>query len=290
MPVFPLAGALLLPSGQMPLNIFEPRYLAMIDAAMGGDRLIGMIQPALDAPQVSLIPPLCEVGCLGRITQFSETGDGRYAIMLSGVSRFRIVEELAADTPYRQCRISVDGFADLTEPRGGEDDVDRSALLRTFRDYLDANGLEADWDSVNRASNAGLVTALSMMSPWGPPEKQALLESPDHATRARTLIAITEMALAGANAPSRAAAIDQRAEGATWRNAKREAAARSTRSSSRSSSARSPRRRSNTTASAGADQPRGEARLPDPRRHPDPARRRSAPARGMTRPIGPARG
>ncbi len=201
-PVFPLSGALLLPSGQLPLNIFEPRYLAMIDAALGGSRLIGMIQPAFDAPESAPAPALCEVGCLGRITQFSETGDGRYAIVLSGVTRFHVVDELAADTPYRQVRISIDGFSDLSEPRHGEDAVDRSALLRTFRDYLNANDLEADWDSVNRASNAGLVTALSMMSPWGPPEKQALLESPDHATRARTLIAITEMALAGANAPA----------------------------------------------------------------------------------------
>jgi uncharacterized protein len=201
-PVFPLAGALLLPSGQLPLNIFEPRYLAMIDAALAGDRLIGMIQPAFDAPQDASRPPLCGIGCLGRITQFSETGDGRYAIMLSGVSRFRIVEELPVKTLYRQVAISLDGFSDLTEPLDGENDVDRTALLKTFRDYLKANDLDADWDSVNRASNAGLVTALSMMSPWGPPEKQALLESPDHATRARTLIAITEMALAGSNAPS----------------------------------------------------------------------------------------
>jgi Lon protease-like protein len=201
-PVFPLAGALLLPSGQMPLNIFEPRYIAMINAALGSDRLIGMIQPALDASERATTPPLCEVGCLGRIVQFTETGDGRYGIMLSGVSRFRIVEEIATITSYRQCRISIDSFNDLTEPKSGEDDVDRSALLRTFRDYLEANDLEADWDSVSRATNAGLVTALSMMSPYGPPEKQALLEAPDHATRAKTLIAITEMALAGANAPS----------------------------------------------------------------------------------------
>jgi Lon protease-like protein len=201
-PVFPLAGALLLPNGQMPLNIFEPRYLAMIDAAMARDRLIGMIQPSLDAPDGASKPALCAVGCLGRIVQFSESGDGRYLITLSGVSRFRILEELATLTPYRRCRISLDGFADLAEPRGGEDDVDRSALLKTFRDYLAANDLEADWDSVNKASNAGLVTALSMMSPWGPPEKQALLECADHAARARTLIAITEMALAEANAPA----------------------------------------------------------------------------------------
>jgi Lon protease-like protein len=201
-PVFPLAGALLLPSGQLPLNIFEPRYLAMVDAAMAGDRLIGMIQPAFGADANSEHPKLCEIGCIGRITEFSETGDGRYGIVLSGVSRFRVVEELSVETPFRRVRISVAGFGDLSEPLNGEDAVDRAALLKTFRDYLTANDLEADWDSVNRASNAGLVTALSMMSPWGPPEKQALLECPDHAARARTLIAITEMALAGANAPS----------------------------------------------------------------------------------------
>jgi Lon protease-like protein len=199
-PVFPLSGALLLPSGQLPLNIFEPRYLAMLDAAIAGDRLIGMIQPALDASDTSNRPPLCEVGCVGRITQFAETGDGRYLLTLSGVSRFRVVEELLADTAYRQCRIAVEDFCDLAEPRKGEAEVDRAALLRTFRSYLEANGLEADWDSINRASNAGLVTALSMMSPWGPSEKQALLEAPDHAERARTLIAITEIVLASADA------------------------------------------------------------------------------------------
>ena len=201
-PVFPLAGALLLPSGQLPLNIFEPRYIAMVDAAIGGERLIGMIQPAFDAPADAERPPLCKVGCVGRITQFSETGDGRYLVTLCGITRFRVVDELATNTLFRQCRISLDEFSDLSEPRSGEDEVDRSALLRTFRDYLAANNLEADWDSVNQASNAGLVTALSMMSPWGPPEKQALLESADHAERAKTLIAITEMALAETNAPT----------------------------------------------------------------------------------------
>src|SRR3712207_5554074 len=120
-PVFPLSGALLLPSGQLPLNIFEPRYLAMVDAAIAGDRLIGMVQPALDVPEMAQSPPLCAVGCIGRITQFSESGDGRYLITLSGVTRFRILEELSAITAYRQCRISVEGFSDLTEPRKGEE-------------------------------------------------------------------------------------------------------------------------------------------------------------------------
>jgi Lon protease-like protein len=201
-PVFPLAGALLLPSGELPLNIFEPRYLAMVDAALIGDRMIGMIQPAFDAPPDSPRPSLCGVGCLGRITSFSETGDGRYGIVLSGVTRFRVIEELPARTLYREVRISIAGFNDLSEPTSGEEAVDRDALLKTLRDYLNANDLDADWDSVNRASNAGLVTALSMMSPWGPPEKQALLESPDHAARARTLIAITEMALASTHTTS----------------------------------------------------------------------------------------
>jgi hypothetical protein len=198
-PVFPLAGALLLPNGQLPLNVFEPRYLEMLDAAMAGSRVIGMIQPAFDVAPSSQ-PPLCDIGCLGRVTQFCETGDGRYLITLSGISRFRLLEELPAAVSYRQCRVSLDDFSDLSEPRQGEDEVDRAALLRTFRSYLSANDLDADWESVDRASNAGLVTALCMMSPWGPPEKQALLESPDHASRARTLIAITEIALAGADA------------------------------------------------------------------------------------------
>lgn len=200
--MFPLAGALLLPNGQMPLNIFEPRYVAMLDDAIAGDRLIGMIQPVFDAPHGSEHPALCNVGCIGRIVQFAETGDGRYLVTLSGISRFRVLEELSVTTAYRQCRISVDNFCDITEPESGEDSVDRAALLRTFRDYLAANKLEADWESVSKTSNAGLVTALSMMSPWGPPEKQALLECPDHAERAKTLIAITEMALADANAPT----------------------------------------------------------------------------------------
>jgi Lon protease-like protein len=173
----------------------------MVDAAIAGDRHVGMIQPALDTSDRASCPPLCEIGCLGRLAQFSETGDGRYLITLAGVSRFRVVEELSVATLYRQCRVAYEGFCDLDDPRRGEDAVDRASLLRTFRAYLKANGLDADWQSVDRASSAGLVTALSMMSPFGPPEKQALLEAGDHAARARMLIAITEIALAGANAP-----------------------------------------------------------------------------------------
>jgi Lon protease-like protein len=194
-PVFPLAGALLLPGGRMPLNIFEPRYLQMIDQAMAGPRLIGMIQPSLDgALRDDGEPELCNVGCAGRIISLAETGDGRYLISLQGVCRFRIVQELAAKTPFRQCKIAP-FLADLEEdPAAAE--VDRPALLKAFRAYLQANDLEADWESVSRAENGMLVNALSMMAPYGPAEKQALLEAPDLKTRADTLIAITEMTLA----------------------------------------------------------------------------------------------
>lgn len=194
-PVFPLTGALLLPGGRMPLNIFEPRYLAMIDAALGKDRVIGMIQPALDGSvREDGEPALCEVGCVGRVTSYAETGDGRYLIALNGVCRFRIDREQAARTAFRQCRI-LPFVADLDEA-GDSSELDRPALLKAFQAYLKANDLEADWDSIRRAENAPLVNALSMMAPYGAAEKQALLEAPDLKTRAETLIAITEMALA----------------------------------------------------------------------------------------------
>ena len=197
-PVFPLPAALLLPGGRMPLNIFEPRYLQMVDAAMAGDRLIGMIQPGFDgALREDGEPVIVNVGCMGRITSMTETGDGRYMIALQGVCRFRVTEELSVKTPFRQCRISPFG-ADLEEDRSGGE-VDRPALLKAFRSYLEANDLDADWNSVSRAENAMLVNALSMMAPYGPAEKQALLEAPDLKSRAETLIALTEMALARDN-------------------------------------------------------------------------------------------
>ncbi|MFZ1772380.1 MAG: LON peptidase substrate-binding domain-containing protein [Rhizobiaceae bacterium] len=194
-PVFPLAGALLLPAGRMPLNIFEPRYLQMIDDCLSGKRLIGMVQPRLDgALREDGEPELCEVGCLGRLVSLGESGDGRYLVSLHGVCRFRITGEIAAGTPYRQCSVTP-FLSDLVEGAGAAE-VDRPALLKAFRDYLKANEMEADWESVSRADNAALVNALSMMSPYGPAEKQALLEAADLKTRAETLVAITEMSLA----------------------------------------------------------------------------------------------
>ncbi|MBW9114322.1 LON peptidase substrate-binding domain-containing protein [Rhizobium cauense] len=189
--VFPLGGALLLPTGQLPLNIFEPRYLAMFDAALSGNRLIGMVQPALGEQDEAHLAP---VGCLGRITSFAETGDGRYIVSLTGICRFRLLEEKETHQPFRTFRIAP-FIADLSA-RDEEDAVDRGALLAAFKAYLDANKLEADWESVERASNLTLVNSLAMMSPFGPAEKQALLEAPDLKTRAETLIAITEIVLA----------------------------------------------------------------------------------------------
>jgi Lon protease-like protein len=196
-PVFPLPGALLLPRGQMPLNIFEPRYLAMVDDALrSGHRLIGMIQPDAAHPGSEAKPNLYKVGCVGRITQIAETGDGRYLLQLTGVVRFRVQEELRVSTPYRQCRVIYSPFADDFTPRKGEDEVDRQSLLRALSDFLKANDLKADWEGIENAPNEALVNALAMMSPYGAPEKQALLEAPDLKTRAEILVAVTEIELA----------------------------------------------------------------------------------------------
>jgi uncharacterized protein len=181
----------------MPLNIFEPRYLAMIDDALrSGVRLIGMIQPDPAHPGTEERPNLYKVGCVGRITQFTETGDGRYLVELTGVVRFRIDEELKVLTPYRQCRVLYTPFIDDFSARKGEEAVDREALLDALRDFLEANDLKADWDGIENAPNEALVNALAMMSPYPPAEKQALLEAPDLKTRAEILVAVTEIELA----------------------------------------------------------------------------------------------
>jgi uncharacterized protein len=196
--VFPLPGALLLPRGQMPLNIFEPRYLVMIDDALrSGTRLIGMIQPDPAHPGADQAKPhLFRVGCVGRITQLAESGDGRYLIQLTGIARYRVDEELALGTPYRQCRVTYQPFLDDFIARKGEDKVDRKTLLRTLADFLKANNLKADWEGIQNAPNEALVNALAMMSPYGAAEKQALLEALDLKTRAEILVAVTEIELA----------------------------------------------------------------------------------------------
>jgi Lon protease-like protein len=196
-PVFPLPGALLLPRGQMPLNIFEPRYLAMVDDSLrDGHRLIGMIQPDTAHPGPDAKPNLYRVGCAGRITQLAETGDGRYLMQLTGVARFRIVEELSVATAYRQCNVTFAPFADDFVARRGEEAVDRKALLEALQAFLKANKLKADWHGIESAPNEALVNALAMMSSYEPAEKQAMLEAPDLKTRAEILVAVTEIELA----------------------------------------------------------------------------------------------
>ncbi|CAN7166793.1 LON peptidase substrate-binding domain-containing protein [Rhizobium sp. LjRoot254] len=196
--VFPLSGVLLLSGGHLPLNVYEPRYLSLIDDALKGNRLIGIIQPDLAETEESPSghPELCKVGTIGRITTFGETGDGRYVVDLSGVCRFRLINELQTTQAYRKVKIAP-FVSDLHEP---EDDpaVNRDNLLHAFRSYLDANKLEVDWEAVTKTSNRTLVNSLAMMAPFGAPEKQALLEAPDLKTRAETLVAMTEMVLARA--------------------------------------------------------------------------------------------
>jgi len=195
-PIFPLAGVLLLPLGELPLNIFEPRYLAMVDDALKGHRLIGMIQPNADAGGPRNVPALFSVGCVGRITQFAESGDGRYVITLTGVARYRVSAEMPVVTQYRQCQADFEAFAEDFIPGYGEEDVDRDAVLKTLDEFAQSNKLKIDWKSIEEASNEALVNALSMMSPFGPKEKQALLEAADLKSRAEVLVAITQMELA----------------------------------------------------------------------------------------------
>ena len=201
-PVFPLNGALLLPRGQLPLNIFEPRYLAMIDDAVKGDRIIGMVQISGESSRGGRRPALYTLGCAGRITAFEESGDGRYLVTLTGVSRYRIVEELRAITPYRQCRVDCRPFARDFDEELERDDVDRDGVIGALRRFAESHRLSVDWDGIDAAPSDLLVNALAMMSPFGPKEKQALLEAPDLKNRAEVLIAIAEMELSREGAPS----------------------------------------------------------------------------------------
>ena len=199
LPVFPLAGCLLLPRTELPLNIFEPRYLAMVDAALAGARLIGVIQPVAESPAEPR-PTLCSVGCAGRITRFAETGDGRYFISLEGVCRFRTKAETTRDTPFRTFDVNYSDFSRDLAPQDGAEQADRDAVLRALRAYAERNSIAVDWESVAKASDETLINSLSMMSPFGIREKQALLEASDLRARAEVLIAMAEMDLAGGRA------------------------------------------------------------------------------------------
>lgn len=191
LPVFPLTGALLLPRGLLPLNVFEPRYLTMIDAAMAGNRIIGMVQPKVHEDK-EMRPPLSSIGCAGRITSYQETDDGRYVIALTGICRFRIAEERDVATPFRQVTADYAPFAaDLV----GSDyeEFSRERLMSALKSWLTQRELKVDWQSVMSAPAESLINALAMMCPFEPAEKQALLEAPDLAERGDTLVALLEM-------------------------------------------------------------------------------------------------
>ncbi len=194
LPIFPLAGVLLLPRGQLPLNVFEPRYLAMTRNALLGDHLIGMVQPIDPLDEDGLAPAVYATGCVGRITAFHETDDERYLITLTGVCRFVIVEELPlTKTGYRRVRAAYDIYVDdLDEPTG--EPAHRARLLRALKACLPRDGGgNVDWASVERMPGDTLITSLAMMLPFAPSEKQALLEAPAPAERARVLTALMEM-------------------------------------------------------------------------------------------------
>ncbi|RUT30113.1 peptidase S16 [Arsenicitalea aurantiaca] len=198
-PVFPLSGALLLPFAQRPLNIFEPRYIEMVDHALSGDRLIGLIQPAEpDGEEESPLgrAPLKSVGCVGRLTHFEETSEGRYFIILEGICRFALVSELNVRTPFRQCVIDASRFESDFERTHGEGAVDRDRFLKMMRDYADFGDFELNWDEINKTGTADLVNFCCMVSPYGAAEKQVLLEAPSLEERAETLIAMAEYEMA----------------------------------------------------------------------------------------------
>ncbi len=191
LPLFPLTGAMLLPRGHLPLNVFEPRYLEMVDYALQGDRLIGMIQP-VENEETTLKPRLSQVGCAGKIVAFQETGDNRYLITLQGVCRFRLTGEMDSATAWRAGFCDFAPFAgDLAEIQRA--DLPRQRLLDALKAYLSNRDMQADWNSVLTAPAEALVNALAMMCPFAPTEKQALLEAASFDERATTLLALLEM-------------------------------------------------------------------------------------------------
>ncbi|CAO3413022.1 LON peptidase substrate-binding domain-containing protein [Azospirillum doebereinerae] len=193
LPIFPLAGVLLLPRARLPLNVFEPRYLAMVEDALGGGRMIGMIQPT-DPECRKRDPAVYETGCAGRITSFSETEDGRFLITLTGVSRFAVQREIEGQQGYRRVTPRWDRFAGDLEPEScGE--VDRGRLLAGLKAYFRVQGLSVDWQAIETTLDERLVNSLAMICPFSASEKQALLEAPDLPERGKLLIGLVEMAI-----------------------------------------------------------------------------------------------
>lgn len=196
-PVLPLSGALLLPFSFRPLNIFEPRYVEMIDQALSGNRLVGLIQPedtSEESPRGRA--PLQKIGTVGRLTHWEENGEGRYFIILEGLCRFEFVNELTVMTPFRQVVIDPSRYADDFTRAYGEDAVDRDRFLKMMRDYAEFANFELNWDEIDKTGTADLVNFACMVSPYGAREKQVLLEANSLATRAETLIALAEVEMA----------------------------------------------------------------------------------------------
>ncbi|MBX2806443.1 MAG: LON peptidase substrate-binding domain-containing protein [Hyphomicrobiales bacterium] len=200
LPVFPLQGCIILPRSTLPLNIFEPRYLEMIDNALAGERLIGIVQPHGknddEESPVDRRSPLRTTGCVGRITSFSETEDARLLITLAGIARFDIVQEVSTDKPYRMCEVSYERYASDLIHGYGQDAVDWQKLLSTLKTYLSTRQMSADWDSIERSPAELLVNTLSVISPYGPEEKQALLEASTLKERSEVLMALAQMEMA----------------------------------------------------------------------------------------------
>jgi Lon protease-like protein len=199
-PVFPLAGVLLLPRGRLPLNIFEPRYLAMTEDALAHNRMFAMIQPDPGLPETANGPSLYRIGCLGRLTSFSETDDGRLLITLTGLARFSIASEIDMRRGYRRVIGDFSRYrADMNEPDDAA--IDREGLLAALRGYFARRSIEPNWDAINRLADDALVVTLAMVCPFEPIEKQALLEAPGDAERADTLLALLRMGAAETGPP-----------------------------------------------------------------------------------------
>lgn len=198
--VFPLPGALLLPRGKLPLRIFEPRYLAMTEDALGRGRMFAMIQPDPTTPETANGPGLFRVGCLGRLSSFNETDEGHFLITLNGVIRFAVAGEIDMQRGYRRVLGDFSPYlADLEPPP--PIGIDRDALLDTLRGYFTQRGFEADWNAIKRLPDDLLVLTLSMVCPFEPAEKQALLEAPSESERAATLMALLSMGALASDTP-----------------------------------------------------------------------------------------
>ena len=193
-PVFPLPGALMLPRARLPLHIFEPRYLAMLDDVLRSDlRLIGMIQPR-EVPK-GADARLHAIGCAGRLTGFSETEDGRYMVTLTGASRFRVQREVEGFAPYMRCDVDWEGFARDLGGTERDEAFDRERFMNLLKRYFESQRLSTDWDSMKEAEDELLINSLSMLCPFAPEDKQALLEAPSLSTRRETLVTLIEFAL-----------------------------------------------------------------------------------------------